>query len=150
MALLSVEHLSVVYDRTVRAVDDVSLAIEPGEILALVGESGSGKSSVGLALTRLLPPAATVTGRVLFEGRNLLEEDEGQLRAVRGGRISYVFQDPASALNPVLTIGEQLMETITLHTPARGRDARQAAAEWLERGGGEGGGARASSDPPAG
>src|SRR3989338_1840614 len=145
MALLSVEHLSVVYDRTVRAVDDVSLAIEPGEILALVGESGSGKSSVGLALTRLLPPAAEVTGRVLFEGHNLLEADEGQLRAVRGGRISYVFQDPASALNPVLTIGEQLMETITWHTPARGREARRAAAEWLERVGSEEAGGHVSS-----
>ena len=136
MALLTVERLSVVYPHeggAVRAVDDVSFAIEPGQVVALVGESGSGKSSVALALTRLLPPRAAVSGRVLLGGSNLLEAPEETLRAVRGGRIAYVFQDPASSLNPVLSIGEQLIEMIALHTTARGGEARRAAAEWLER-----------------
>lgn len=136
MPLLTVEHLSVVYPHEgapVRAVDDVSFTVEPGEIAAVVGESGSGKSSAALALTRLLPPQAGVSGRVLLGGGNLLAAPEATLRAVRGGRIAYVFQDPASSLNPVLPIGEQLLETITLHTEARGGEARRAAAEWLGR-----------------
>ena len=136
MALLAIEHLSVVYPHeggVVRAVDDVGFAIEPGQIVALVGESGSGKSSVALALTRLLPPRAAVSGRVLLNGSNLLEAPEATLRAVRGGRIAYVFQDPASSLNPVLSIGEQLIEMIALHTTARGGEARRAAADWLGR-----------------
>ncbi len=119
---------------TVRAVDGVSFTIEPGEILALVGESGSGKSSVALALTRLLPsPPAAISGRVLFDGTDLLKVPERDLRAIRGGRIAYVFQDPATSLNPVLTIGEQLLEVLTLHTSARGEAAKRQAVEWLER-----------------
>lgn len=136
MALLSVEHLSVTYAQErapVRAVDDVSFSIEPGEIVALVGESGSGKSSAVLALTRLLPPAAAVSGRAVLDGVSLLEAPIGELRALRGGKIGYVFQDPASSLNPVLTIGEQLMETIVLHTAPRGAAARRTAVEWLKR-----------------
>ena len=91
MPLLTVEKLTVVYQSrgtSVRAVNGVSFAIEPGEVLALVGESGSGKSSVALALTKLLPvPPAVVAGRVLFEGVNLLEAPEEMLRAIRGGKI---------------------------------------------------------------
>jgi ABC-type glutathione transport system ATPase component len=133
MSLLEVHELSVRYG-AVRAVDHVSFSIEPGEILSLVGESGSGKSSIALALTRLLPsPPAEVTGAVRMEGINLLELSEADLRAVRGRRISYVFQDPASSLNPVLTIGEQLLETVELHTTAKGATARAHAAGWLER-----------------
>ena len=137
MSLLTIENLSVVYHghgAPVRAVDGISFVIEPGQVVALVGESGCGKTSVALALTRLLPmPPAEVSGRVLFGGRNLLEIDAGALRSVRGGKISYVFQDPASSLNPVLRIGAQLVEAIELHTEARGEQAWQLAAEWLER-----------------
>ena len=136
MPLLSVEQLSVTYhtaERSVRAVDAVSFAIEPGEIFALVGESGSGKSSVALALTKLLPPTAEVSGRVLLGTRNLLTATEESLRTLRGGTISYVFQDPTASLNPVLTIGSQLIEAIHLHTPSRGREAQRRAVEWLER-----------------
>jgi peptide/nickel transport system ATP-binding protein len=126
-------------------VDGVSFSIEPGEVVALVGESGCGKTSVALALTRLLPaPSALVSGRVTIErlparpataqaGVNLLEASEEVLRALRGGMISYVFQDPATSLNPVLTIGEQLLETIVLHTKARGEEATRLAIEWLGR-----------------
>ena len=136
MSLLTVENLSVVYSHegdAVRAVDGVSFAIEPGEIVALVGESGSGKSSVALALTRLVPPRAAVTGTVRLNGSSLLDAPEDRLRAVRGGQIAYVFQDPAASLNPVLTVGEQLMETVLLHTEARGAEARRVAVEWLAR-----------------
>lgn len=138
MALLTVDNLEVIYPKegggVVRAVDGVSFSIEAGEILALVGESGSGKSSVALALIRLLAtPPAQVSGRVLFGGINLLEASAAQLCAVRGGKISYVFQEPASALNPVLSIGEQMLEMITLHTAARGAQAREAAVEWLKQ-----------------
>ena len=137
MALLAVERLSVSYQQEeglVPAVRDATFQIEQGEVLALVGESGSGKSSVALALTGLLPsPPTVVSGRVMFEGLNLFEASEPQRRAIRGGKISYVFQDPATSLNPVLTIGEQLVEAIALHTEARGDAARSAAVEWLGR-----------------
>lgn len=133
MPLLAVEQLSVDYGNT-RAVDQVSFTVETGEILALVGESGSGKSSVALALTRLLSePPARIGGSILFEGEDLLTCSDSVLRRIRGGKISYVFQEPASALNPVLTIGEQLLEAILQHTPARGKQARDAAIDWLNR-----------------
>lgn len=137
MSLLVVENLSVVYRHqgtSVRAVDSVNFAVEAGEVLALVGESGSGKSSVALALTRLLPtPTATVTGRVVFEETDLLNASEELLRSIRGGKISYVFQEPAGSLNPVLTIGEQLLEAIRLHTNTRGEEAERLAVDWLQR-----------------
>ena len=135
--MLTVEALSVVYEQAgsvVRAVDGVSFSIEAGEIFALVGESGSGKSSVALALTRLLPSdRCRLEGRVVLDGTDLLQVPEAALREIRSGRISYVFQDPGASLNPVLTIGEQLLETITLHTAARGAEAKRLAVEWLER-----------------
>ena len=138
MPLLTVEDLSVTYrhrDTEVRAVDQVSLSVEPGEVVAVVGESGSGKSTLALALTRLLPsPPADIRARaVRFEDADLLAAPEDELRRLRGGKIAYVFQDPGSSLNPVLTIGEQLRETIERHTETRGRDAKTLAAEWLSR-----------------
>jgi ABC-type dipeptide/oligopeptide/nickel transport system ATPase component len=137
MPLLSVEHLTVTYlghGAPVRAVDGVSFTVEPSEVVALVGESGCGKTSAALALTRLLPASrAAVTGRVLLEGVDVLQASEASLRAVRGGKIAYVFQDPATSLNPVLTIGEQVTEAIVLHGASAGRDARRLAAEWLGR-----------------
>ena len=136
MSFLAVENLSVEYrsrDSRVRAVDGVSFTIEPGEIVALVGESGSGKTSVALALTRLLPSSAMVSGEVLIQGTDLLKASERALCAMRGGTIAYVFQEPSTSLNPVLSIGRQLIETIGLHTQARGREAAHTAIEWLER-----------------
>ena len=136
MPLLTVEDLSVIYRherQAVLAVDSVSFTIDAGEVLALVGESGCGKTSVALALTRLLPPSATVHGRAVFEHVNLLEASEETLQGIRGGKIAYVFQDPATSLNPVLTIGEQLLEAVTLHTKARGEEAERVAVEWLAR-----------------
>lgn len=135
--VLEVEQLSVRYrsrEGETTAVDRVSFALERGEVLALVGESGCGKTSAALALTRLLPePPAVVTGRVYFGELDVLAASPAQLRAVRGGRIAYVFQEPAGSLNPVLTIGEQLLETIRLHTGESPADARRTAADWLTR-----------------
>lgn len=149
MPLLTVEHLSVAYDSrgtSIPAVDDVSFAIAPAEVVALVGESGSGKTSVALAVTKLLPPPAHISGRVALSIRstepntlagedvsNLLDAADSTLRMIRGGSIAYVFQDPATTLNPVLTIGEQLREVVTWHTALRGREAREAVIEWLDR-----------------
>ena len=138
MPLLEVRGLNVIYERAgerVVAVDDASFSLEPGEILAVVGESGSGKSSLALAITRLLPsPPANVQARAIrFEDMDLLNASEDALRAIRGGKIAYVFQDPSTSLNPVLTIGEQLREMIELHADHRGREADALAIEWLGR-----------------
>ncbi|MBI3009940.1 MAG: ABC transporter ATP-binding protein [Candidatus Omnitrophica bacterium] len=136
MAILTVERLSVSYpseEGWVRAADEVSFTLEGGEIFALVGGSGSGKTSVALALTKLLPPTARIEGRVLMEGVNLLEMLPTELRKIRGSRISYIFQDPASSLNPVLTIGSQLIEAIEWHTPKRSAQAYATAVDWLKR-----------------
>jgi oligopeptide/dipeptide ABC transporter ATP-binding protein len=135
--LLRVDHLTTVFrlrdGRDARAVDDVSFAIAPRETLGLVGESGSGKSVTALSIMRLvMPPGRITAGRVEFEGRDLLTLDEASMRAVRGRRIGFVFQEPMVALNPVFTIGYQIAETLAVHGLARGTAARRRAVEWLE------------------
>ena len=136
MSLLSVENLSLGFrdlrGQVTSAVRNVSFSLEAGEGLALVGESGSGKSITALTLARLLPepPAVIQSGRVMLDGRNVLEMSESELRAVRGRRISYIFQEPASALNPVFTIRSQIAEVLETHRP----DVRDLDAEivyWL-------------------
>ncbi len=123
MSLLSVENLSLGFrdlrGQVTSAVRNVSFSLEAGEGLALVGESGSGKSITALTLARLLPepPAVIQSGRVMLDGRNVLEMMESELRAVRGRRISYIFQEPASALNPVFTIRSQIAEVLETHRP---------------------------------
>ena len=134
--LLAVDRLAVAYTRRSArqpAGRDVSFTVGQGEVVALVGESGSGKSTVALALTCLLPPAAEVTGGVRLDGQDVMTLAPDALRRIRGGRIAYVFQDPATSLNPVLTIGEQLREMIEQHTDRRGRAARDASVEWLSQ-----------------
>ncbi len=97
------------------AVRGVSLAISAGRVLGLVGESGSGKSVTSLAVMRLLPPQAGVSGEILFEGRNLLQLGEAQMRALRGAGIAMIFQEPMTSLNPVMRIGDQVAEAVLAH-----------------------------------
>jgi ABC-type microcin C transport system duplicated ATPase subunit YejF len=96
----------------------VDLRIAPGEVVGLVGESGSGKSMTALAIMRLLPPGGAVTsGRILFRGRDLRECSTGELNKLRGSQIGMIFQDPLTALNPAMSIGRQLGDTIRAHQP---------------------------------
>ncbi|MDX1656987.1 MAG: ABC transporter ATP-binding protein [Candidatus Competibacteraceae bacterium] len=101
------------------AVDGVSLALAPGETLAVVGESGSGKSVTARALTRLLPPAplCRIEGRIRYGNKDVLTMNDAELRALRGREIAYIFQEPSASLNPVFTVGEQIGEAIRLHFP---------------------------------
>ena len=111
----------------------MSFQIAAGETLGLVGESGSGKSVTAFAILRLLQPPGRITGgRVLFEGRDLLTLSEGEMRQVRGARISLIFQEPMTALNPVMRVGDQIAEALTVHGIASRGDARQRAIELLE------------------
>ena len=131
--LLEVEELKTYFftrDGVVRAVDGVSFTVARGETLAIVGESGCGKSVTSLSILRLIasPPGRTVAGRVLFEGRDLLELSEPEMRRVRGDAISMIFQEPMTSLNPVLTLGFQIAEALIYH---RALDRAQAEAETL-------------------
>ncbi|HMS78162.1 MAG TPA: ABC transporter ATP-binding protein [Burkholderiaceae bacterium] len=132
--LLEVEDLSVEFDtRTgvARVLESVSFALGRGETLGLVGESGCGKSMTALAIMRLIPnpPGRITSGRVRFEGRDLLALDDASMRAVRGNRVSMIFQEPMTSLNPVFTVGEQIAEAVRLH---RGLDRRGAHARAVE------------------
>ncbi len=134
--LLDVQGLTVTFagaGSTVTAVDDVSVQLEAGETLGLVGESGSGKSVTAFSILRLLQPPGRVTGgRILFEGRDLLSLSEREMRAVRGARISLIFQEPMTALNPVMRVGDQIGEALTVHGMASRAEARLRAVELLE------------------
>ncbi|HVL98908.1 MAG TPA: ABC transporter ATP-binding protein [Egibacteraceae bacterium] len=134
--LLSVRDLRVSFGTkrgTARVVNGVSYDIDAGETLAIVGESGSGKSVSTHALMGLVPrPPATVTGEVLYEGRNLLNATDGELRGIRGRHLAMIFQDPMTSLNPVLTIGRQMTEGMELHLGLSEADARRRAVELLE------------------
>src|SRR5712692_3444542 len=120
-------------DGVVRAVDGVSFHVIPGETLAIVGESGCGKSVTALSVLRLIPspPGRTVSGRVRFAGRDLLGLSEAEMRDVRGNEISMIFQEPMTSLNPVLTIGHQIAETLTLHQGLGRRAALAKAVDML-------------------
>jgi ABC-type dipeptide/oligopeptide/nickel transport system ATPase component len=117
-----------------QAVDGISFDLDAGETLAVVGESGSGKSVTALALTRLLPepPACTVSGKILYRGRDMLSASDEELRRIRGKHIAYIFQEPSASLNPVFTIGEQIGEAIRLHFPDE-RDPTGRVIEALRR-----------------
>src|ERR1700761_3226858 len=116
-----------------RILDGVSFSIGEGEVLGVVGESGSGKSMTALSAMRLLPPAVRVqSGRILFQGADLLTESEAGMRRIRGDRIAMIFQEPMSSLNPVLTIGEQIVETLAWHRGTGRAAARRRAVELLD------------------
>jgi peptide/nickel transport system ATP-binding protein len=154
--LLDVQHLTVVFEgahpeqnrrtrpersrgarpeqsRGVTAVDGVSFQIAAGETLGLVGESGSGKSVTAFSILRLLQPPGRITGgRILFEGHDLLALPERDMRRVRGARISLIFQEPMTALNPVMRVGAQIAEALTVHGKASAREAWDQAVELLD------------------
>ncbi len=136
--LVRIRDLTVVYKTRVglvRAVDRVSLDIYPGEVLGLVGESGCGKSTLGTALLRLVrQPGRIADGEIWFDGRNLLALSEEEMRGLRGARISMIFQDPMTSLNPLQRISDHVVETIRTHKPQISeREARQQAAELIDR-----------------
>ena len=126
--LLEIKNLSIRFCRqyrTVQAVEKVDLDLFENEILALVGESGSGKTMTALSITKILPQSATITeGKVIFQGRDLLKTAERDLEAIRGKEISYIFQEAQASLNPVLSIGRQIQESVILHHQAK--DKKQA------------------------
>ena len=133
--LLAIENLKVDFATeagTVKAVDGVSWSISPGETLGIVGESGSGKSVSALAVMGLIAvPPATISGRIVFKGQNLLETEERGLRQLRGNDISMIFQDPLTSLNPVFKVGHQIAEVIQVHEKIGRVPARRRAVDLL-------------------
>lgn len=135
--LLEIKNLIVHYetdDAVVEAVNNLSLTIEKGETLGLVGETGAGKTTVALSIMGLLPvpPSHIVDGEILLNGENLLEKKERELRTIRGDRISMIFQDPMTALNPVMPVGKQIAEMVRLHSKVTKKQAIQRAEEMLK------------------
>jgi len=136
-AVLDVKDIETVFNTrrgTIHAVNSVSFSLEPGELLGVVGESGSGKSVTMMSLIGLLPtpPARVTGGYVKFDNIDLLKADAQQLRAVRGAKIGFIFQDPMTSLNPVLTIGFQLMEPLRTHMGMKKAAAKKRAVELLD------------------
>jgi oligopeptide/dipeptide ABC transporter ATP-binding protein len=127
MPLLEIKNLQLEFgpkDKPLRAVDGVSFSIDAGETVCLVGESGCGKSVTALSVVRLVPapPARYVGGEILLNGRDVLKMDKNELRKIRGGVVSYIFQEPSSSLNPVFRVGNQIKESLKLHRPAKAND----------------------------
>ena len=135
MSLLQVKNLVVEFPNrrgTLRALDDISFDIAPGEILGVGGESGAGKSLTGASIIGLLePPGRVASGQILLEGRRIDNLSPEQMRKIRGRRIGAIFQDPLTSLNPLYSVGRQLVETITTHLPVNQAEARQRAIQLL-------------------
>ena len=136
MSLLQVKNLVVEFPHrsgTLRAIDDISFEIAPGEILGVVGESGAGKSLTGASIIGLLePPGRIASGQILLEGQRIDQLPYEQMRRIRGRQIGAIFQDPLTSLNPLYTVGRQLTETIRAHLPVDDREARRRAISLLE------------------
>ena len=115
------------------AVDDVSFSVYPGETLGIVGESGCGKSVTSLSMMKLIPqpPGYFAGGEILYEGRNILDIPEIEMREIRGNKISMIFQEPMTSLNPVFTVGHQIEEAIIVNQGINAKEARQKAIEML-------------------
>lgn len=138
MKLLEISKLSVVFETDeggFKAVDDVSFHIDKGEVVGLVGESGCGKSVTALSILRLIPspPGRIEKGRILFNGKDMLQMDIKEMRKIRGRAISMIFQEPSAALSPLHRIGQQMIEAIHLHNEISRKEARNIARTWLEK-----------------
>lgn len=136
--ILEVKNLKT-YFRTdaglVKAVNDVTFSVERGKTLGIVGESGCGKSITSLSIMGLVetPPGIHAGGEILFEGEDLLKKNEDQMRQIRGNKVAMIFQEPMTSLNPVFTIGQQLMEAILLHENVTKQQAREKGIEMLKK-----------------
>ena len=138
MKILEIEDLHIHYntmDGSIHAVNGINLSLEEGDTLGLVGETGAGKTTTALGILRLIPnpPGKIVKGRILFKGEDLMQKSEREMREVRGNEISMIFQDPMTALNPVLTVGAQIAEVIALHSRCSKEEAAARADAMLER-----------------
>ncbi|MGV8145143.1 MAG: ABC transporter ATP-binding protein [Alkaliphilus sp.] len=136
--MLNINNLSIHYiteEGTVAAVQDMNLEVAKGETLGLVGETGAGKTTTALGIMRLIPepPGKIVQGEIVFQGENLLDTTPEQMRGIRGNKISMIFQDPMTSLNPVITVGEQIAEVIILHQNVNASEALKRASEMLEK-----------------
>ena len=136
--LIEIKDLAIHYetdDGVVKALNSVSLSLVKGRTLGVVGETGAGKTTLGKGVLRLIPspPGRIVSGSVLFEGQDLLKLSEAEMRKIRGRSISMIFQDPMTSLNPVMTVGDQIMEVIQAHKNLRRQEAWQEACRILER-----------------
>lgn len=133
--LLELHQLSVTFDTRrgpLKAIDEVSFSLKPGEILGVVGESGAGKSLTGTAITGLLDPPGRISGgQILFEGKRIDNLSPQEMRRMRGKKIGAIFQDPLTSLNPLYTVGQQIIETIQTHLPLSNQQARERAIELL-------------------
>lgn len=136
-SLLEIKNLVVQYktaDETVEAVNGISIKIEKGESIGLVGETGAGKTTTALSIMRLIadPPGKIIGGDILFEGKSIIGMNKKELTTLRGNKISMIFQDPMTSLNPVLSIGEQIEEVIILHNSISKAEAKKRALSMLE------------------
>src|SRR5687768_10904829 len=127
MPLLEIKNLQIEFgsgEKPLRAVDGVSFSIDAGETVCLVGESGCGKSVTALSIARLVPspPAQYVGGEILLNGRDVLRMKKSELQQIRGGVVSYIFQEPSASLNPVFRVGNQIKESLQLHRPEKATD----------------------------
>ncbi len=136
--ILEVQDLEIRYvtdEETVRAVNDISFSLKEGESIGLVGETGAGKTTTALGIMGLVPdpPGEVVGGSIVFDGQDLLKLPEKQMREIRGGKISMIFQDPMTSLNPVMTVGDQIAEVVLLHNKMSKAQAKKRAMEMLEQ-----------------
>lgn len=136
--LLEIKNLTIHYitvDGTVHAVEDMSLELAEGETLGLVGETGAGKTTTALGIMQLVPnpPGKIIGGEIIFEGENLIGKSMKDLRTIRGNKISMIFQDPMTSLNPVMTVGEQISEVVKLHRNVSNDEAMEVAVEMLNK-----------------
>ena len=135
--LLEVKNLKTYFftdGGVVKSVDDVSFNVKPGKTLGVVGESGCGKSITSLSIMQLveMPPGKIVGGEIIYNGENLLDKDKDEMRKIRGGEIAMIFQEPMTSLNPVFTVGQQIMEALMIHTDMDKTKAKERAIEMLK------------------